>query len=80
MDAESGTGSVLEYRVPKLTNSVPALSYSIEYSPDMLRWTKIEAGNPEWKLVETYDEIKVTETGGTPKTGGFFRTKVQAAN
>lgn len=81
MSADStDSGPILEYSVPKLTNSVPALNYSIEYSTDMLTWTKIEAGNPDWNLVETYNEIKVTESGNTPKTGGFFRTKVQAAN
>lgn len=70
----------LEYKVSKLTNPVPKLKYAIEYSADMVTWTAITSTNPDWTLVETLDEIKVTGSGVNPKTGGFFRTKVQTLN
>lgn len=77
---ETGSEAVLEYKVAKLTNAVPALKYSIEHSTDMVNWTKIEANHPNWILKETLKEIKVTQSGDSPKTGGFFRTKVVTAN
>jgi len=74
------TTSSLEYRVPKLTNPVPKLKYAIEHSTDMVTWTEIKSGDPNWILQETHKEIKVTESGNGPKTGGFFRAKVLKAN
>ena len=72
-----GSQSTLEYKVPKLKNTVPALKYSIEYSADMKIWTQITSSNPAWILSETHDQIKVTGSSTNPGTGGFFRTKVQ---
>ena len=46
----------------------------------MVTWTEIKSGDPNWILQETHKEIKVTESGNGPKTGGFFRTKVLTAN
>jgi hypothetical protein len=66
--------------VPKLTNPVPKLKYAIEHSTDMVTWTEIKSGDPNWILQETHKEIKVTESGNGPKTGGFFRAKVLKAN
>jgi hypothetical protein len=78
--ADTGSQAGMEYKVTKLTNPVPKLKYSIEYSPDMVTWTEIKSDNPSWNLVETRTEIKVSESGTSPKSGGFFRTKVQTAN
>lgn len=72
--------SVMEYKVAKLTNSVPKLEYAIEYSKDMVTWNEITSGNPSWILTETYNEIKVTGSATNPDKGGFFRTKVQPLN
>jgi hypothetical protein len=81
MEAEGETSSnaALEYRVPKLTETVPALRYAIEFSEDMVTWNEIKANDPAWKLVNGYNEIKVTSTEANDKSGGFFRTKVQVA-
>lgn len=77
---DTSTDDGLEYKVAKLTNPVPKLRYSIEYSTNMVNWTEITSSNPDWILVETLNEIKVSDSGATQKTGGFFRTKVQVAN
>jgi hypothetical protein len=77
---DTASQGAMEYKVPKITNPVPKLRYAIEYSADMVTWTTITAGNPDWTLVETRTEIKVTASGVNPKTGGFFRTKVQTVN
>ena len=66
--------------MPKLTETVPALTYAIEYSEDMVTWNEIKANDPAWTLVNGYDEIKVTSTEANEKPGGFFRAKVQVAN
>lgn len=72
------TKSALEYKVAKLTNSVPKLKYTIEYSKDMKSWQGVLAGDPLWIVSETAKEIKVNGSATNTETGGFFRTKVQA--
>ena len=72
------TQSALEYKVAKLTNSVPKLQYTIEYSKDMKTWQGVVAGDPLWTVSETEKEIKVTGSATNTETGGFFRAKVQA--
>lgn len=79
-ETETGSAAALEYRVPKLTETVPALTYAIEYSEDMVTWNEIKTNDPAWTLVNGYDEIKVTSTEANEKPGGFFRAKVQVAN
>lgn len=66
----------MEYSVAKLTNTVPSLKYTIEFSNNMTTWQEIIVGNPSWILAETETEIKVTGTGTSLNVGGFFRTKV----
>lgn len=78
--AEIGSASGLEYRVSKLTETVPKLRYAIEYSEDMVTWNEIKANDPSWSLVDGYNEIKVTTSDTSARTGGFFRAKVQVAN
>jgi hypothetical protein len=75
---DTSSQGVLEYKVAKLNNAVPKLNYFIEYSADMKTWTTITTSNPEWNLVDTANEIKATSE--VASKGGFFRTKVQAAN
>ena len=77
---EATSEGALEYKVAKLTNTVPKLKYAIEYSADMVIWTAITSTNPDWTLVETLNEIKVTASPTNSKTGGFFRTKVETVN
>lgn len=72
------TQSSLEYKVAKLTNSVPKLKYTIEYSKDMKTWQGVVAGDPLWTVLETQNEIKVTGSATNTASGGFFRAKVQA--
>ncbi len=74
------SASALEFKVTKLTNSVPKLKYAIEHSTNMVTWTEIKPGDSEWILKETRTEIKVTESGNGTKPGGFFRAKVNTVN
>ncbi|QTN33019.1 hypothetical protein HZ994_12045 [Akkermansiaceae bacterium] len=80
MAADETSSSALQYSVTKLTNPVPKLKYTIEYSKDMNTWQTVSAGNPSWVVTETAKELKVTGSGTNQDVGGFFRTKVVPLN
>ena len=78
--AENSPTEAFEFCVQKLTETIPKLRYSIEFSKDMITWNEIQVGDPAWTLVNGYTEIKVTSTGVNNTPGGFFRAKVAVAN
>jgi len=77
---ETNSANAMEFILPKLRNPVPKLKYSIEYSEDMKTWAAIMPGDPAWVLVDGVGQMKVTSSASNPKTGGFFRAKVEVAN
>lgn len=81
LDASGQTGAAdaLEYSVPKVKNAFPKLKYSIEYTEDLKTWSAIRSDDPAWVLVDGIAEIKVSSSASNPKTGGFFRAKVELA-
>jgi hypothetical protein len=78
--SEISSPGAFEFRVPKLTETIPKLRYSIEFSEDMITWNEIQPADPAWNLVNGYSEIKVTSTATNEAPGGFFRAKVEVAN
>ena len=76
---ETGSADLLEYSVPKVKNAFPKLKYSIEYTEDLETWSAIRSDDPAWVLEDGIAEIKVTSSASNPKTGGFFRAKVELA-
>ena len=76
---ETGAANLLEYSVPKVKNAFPKLKYSIEYTEDLETWSAIRSDDPAWVLEDGIAEIKVTSSASNPKTGGFFRAKVELA-
>lgn len=67
-----------EFKVAKKRNAVPKLKYEIMHSTDMVNWTPIEEGDPNWILTDddVKSEIKVTSRDEDLTGGGFFQAKV----
>ena len=57
------------------TLSTPVTTYEYEFSSDMQNWRSIQAGDPDWELIETADEIKVQSRSAVLTGAGFLRVK-----
>ncbi len=73
--AKSSTADKWEFKVTKLIDPVPALTYIIERSTDMKTWTQVPTWDPEWETVDTATEIKIVSRNPALKGGSFFRSR-----
>jgi hypothetical protein len=53
-----------------------ATTYEYEFSTDMVNWSAIQAGDPNWDVLETTDEIKVVSKAPSLTGSGFLRVKI----
>lgn len=68
-----------EVTITKRPNVGGSLKYEIEYSDDLLNWTKVTPGNPDWTIV-TDDATELTVHSNAPSPGPCFVRAVLTAN
>ena len=70
-----------EVSITKRADVGGSLRYDIEYSSDMLEWTRIEAGDPEWQIVTDNDFVITAQSLATsPPASCYVRAAITILN